>query len=194
MPVILNVSSSARREVDFLGRLSAGFVPALQRAINDTAFDVRKVAIDSLSTDLDRPTPFTKRGILVERANRETLTASIHVLPKQAEYLIRQVTPATRQPFKEWILIPATGSRRNQYGNITKAARKKLFQDPKNRIVDQGNRVLIFRGRKLVATLVKQTRYRVRRWKFYERAEREALRKFPRNLNSRLGRLERSIK
>ena len=195
MPVSLDVTSNIKQEISFLNRLQSGFQTAQREALNDTGFQLRRDLVKSLETDLDKPTPYTKRGISIQKATRNDLTTSVFVLPDQAEYLIRQVIPQTRQPFSEYIIVPTEGSRRNQYGNLTRAARRKLFNRSINNIYERGDTVYVRskRSGQLLAVLVRRTRYTVRRWKFYEHAERSATRNFPFYLNRRLSTLERRI-
>jgi len=195
MPVGLNVTSNIKQEINFMNRLQKRFQRAAVEAINDTGFQVRRDVIKSLDEDLDRPTPFTKRGISIKKANLSTMTATVFVLPKQAEYLIRQVVPQERRAFDEYIIVPTSGSRRNRFGNLTRAARKKLFNKSIHRITETGDTVYIrkIRGGRLVAVLKKQTRYRIRRWDFYNHAEKSALRHFPTNLNRRIAEAERTL-
>lgn len=196
MPVQFDVTSTVKREINFVNRLRSGFQKAQLEALNDTGFQVRRDLVRSLDQDLDRPTPFTKRGISIQKARQSNLTVRIFVLPKQEEYLIRQVFPQIRSAFDEYIIIPTNGTRRNSYGNLTRNARKKLFDRSVNRIYDSNGKVFIRNKRtgRLVALLVKQTRYTIRRWKFYEHAENSATRNFPFYLNRRLDRLERRVR
>lgn len=94
---------------------------AMARAINDAAADVKLAEERQLERMLDRPTPFTKRGIYVRRANKAGLTAEVGVKPVQRRYLDLQARGGVRRP-KRRALVIGVGLRRNKYGNIAKGA------------------------------------------------------------------------
>ena len=77
----------------------------------------------SLDRVLDRPTPFTKRGVGLIKATKERQVATVFVKDVQAGYLELQETGGTRRPKKRALVLPARG-RINQYGNIPRGAVK----------------------------------------------------------------------
>lgn len=190
--------SNAARERRFIGGLSSGIDRAHQRAINDTGFDVRKDLIQSMKATFESPTPFTLRSIFVDKARGPSLSASVRVLPRQAEYLGIQQRGGQRTAYNEWIIIPADGTRRNRYGNLTKRARQKLFDDPRNYIIESNPSTAVIyqrraRNSKRIAVLKKVTRYK-KNWPFFAIAHNSAVKHYPIRLNERLNALERRVR
>lgn len=194
MPVSLTSNSVA--EISFLERLKKGAGGVQTRAINETLFGTRSDLQKSMRETFDNPTPFTLRSMVVEKAGGGRNFGKIRVQPRQAEYLILQTRGGQRQAFNQWIVIPDNSTRKNRYGNLTRAARKKLFTDPKNRFVQQSSdRAVILRrlgtGDKVIARLRRRTNYRSL-WDFYEEARQSAQRRFPIEWNKAWDRLERT--
>ena len=164
------------------------------KAITETVFEVRKELQGSMVKSFDRPTPFTKRSLIVVKATVQRPIGVVKVQPKQAEYLYTNVVGGVRKPPLKWIIIPDSGTRRNQYGNLTKAARTKLFTDPKNKFreVNPSYAVILRKigGKdRIIARLKKATKYKPR-WDFYGDARKSAERIFPREWNKQMARLE----
>ena len=73
---------------------------------------------EELERALDKPTPFTKRGVRVLRyANKAKLEATVGFMAAQAKYMELQIAGGTRQPGRAGLKIPAA-IQLNQYGNI----------------------------------------------------------------------------
>lgn len=97
---------------------------AMALSLNDTAMEVKEAEERGIEKAFDRPTPFTKRGVYVRRANKSTLTATVGMRRVQAEYLELQAKGGTRLPKRKALVIGA-GLRRNKYGNLAKNAVKR---------------------------------------------------------------------
>ncbi|MEP5730377.1 MAG: hypothetical protein ABJL67_13530 [Sulfitobacter sp.] len=108
------LSDVARKQLPF----------AMMMAINDTGADVKRAEERQLDRKFDRPTPFTKRGVYLRRANKSGLTAIVGFKRVQASYLGLQVTGGVRRPKRKALVIGA-GLRRNKYGNLAKGAVKR---------------------------------------------------------------------
>lgn len=196
MPVRIN--SNGKVEIAFLDRFKKGVGGVQNRAINETLFGTRKDLQGEMRKTFDNPTPFTLRSMIVEKTGGGKNFGKIRVQPKQAEYLLRNIHGGARTPYNEWIIIPADGTRRNQYGNLTRAARRKLFSDRKNRFVQYSpTQAAIIRrqgGRdKTIAILRKRTRY-LPRFDFYGAARKSALRRFPIEWRKAQARFENRIR
>ncbi len=92
---------------------------ALRNALNATAFAAQKEAKKQLSKKLDRPTPFTVKGVQVERATKQNLQAVVKI-PSNRNYMKYQIEGGIRRP-KRWsvgITTPAPSQPLNQYGNV----------------------------------------------------------------------------
>jgi len=117
--------------IDAFGRglsdLSLRQIPfAAALALNDTAADVQKAWETQAERRLDRPTPFTKRGVYVQRAKKGRLTATVGYRRIQVSYLRFQVQGGARRPAGRALVIPV-GQKRNVYGNMPKGAVKRAL-------------------------------------------------------------------
>ena len=84
-----DLSDFARRQLPF----------ATSLALNETAEAIeRKSSAKALETRLDRPTPFTLRGLLVLRSSKARLWADVLFKDAQAAYLRWQETGGERPP------------------------------------------------------------------------------------------------
>ena len=93
---------------------------AASRALNATAKKIVEAMPGEMDQDLDRPTPFTRRGVRVLKyANKSTLTAVVGFAPIQAKYMGLQVTGGERRPGPRGIKLPGNITL-NSYGNIPK--------------------------------------------------------------------------
>jgi len=91
---------------------------AASKALNATAKKVAAAMPDELERALDKPTPFTKRGVRVLRyANKAKLEATVGFMAAQAKYMQLQIAGGVRQPGKAGLKIPAA-IKLNEYGNI----------------------------------------------------------------------------
>ncbi|PHS21749.1 MAG: hypothetical protein COA84_15150 [Robiginitomaculum sp.] len=117
-----------------LTRLEKKQMPfAASLALNATVLDVQKNAIARLSKDLDRPTPFTKRGVFVKRSTKQNLFADVGFKDIQAGYLKWQQDGGVRRPKQKAIVVPVAngaGFKRNKYGNMSRNAVKRLLAKP----------------------------------------------------------------
>lgn len=111
---------------------------AMQRALNDTAFQLRQEWAETMTRVFDRPTPLTQRAVLYRKATRERLTAEIFLRDEAfkgtppAKYLQAQVMGGTRrQTGKErklvaagllpagHFVVPGAGAQLDAWGNIS---------------------------------------------------------------------------
>ena len=125
--------SQARRKLDSVQRKQLPFATSV--ALNETATEVAKQLTKQMDRYIDRPTPFTKMAFLTragkfkgKRARKTDLVAIVQADKKQNEYLTFQVFGGTRTPQKKAILVPTLKANKNQYGNITKATRRKYIE------------------------------------------------------------------
>ena len=90
-------------------------------ALSEAAEDYQKVATVLMRQTLDRPIPFTQRGLKYTRANASKLQASVFMLPKQAAYMVYQVEGGATSGAKPY---PIRASE-DAYGNLPKGATKR---------------------------------------------------------------------
>ena len=102
---------------------------AISLALNDTVQDIKKNTEKALSRRLDRPTPFTKRGLALKRATKRNLSAVVFFKDKQAAYLELQETGGTRRPKRKALAVPFS-QRLNKYGNLPRRSIERLLKRP----------------------------------------------------------------
>lgn len=105
------LSDAAQRQLPF----------AIAMAINDTVVDVKHNTEKRMDREMDRPTPFTKRGLFQRRASRFRLEGVVGFKPIQKGYLLKLETGGVRRPKGRAILVPVN-QRLNKYGNMTRRA------------------------------------------------------------------------
>lgn len=109
-----DLSDLARRQLPF----------ATSVALNDTAVAIERDAARDLEQRLDRPTPFTRRGLLVLRSSKARLWADVLFRDAQAAYLVWAERGGERGPKRRAIPVPVN-LRRNAYGNMARGAVKR---------------------------------------------------------------------
>ncbi len=115
------------RRLTSLAKSQLPFAVAL--GINDVTGQIAAAERTSMGRDLDRPTPFTQRGLTVDRASKRKLTGIVRFKPIQAEYLATQASGGKRRAKKRAVLVPV-GLRVNKYGNLPKNAIKRALARP----------------------------------------------------------------
>lgn len=110
-----NLTSIQKKQIPF----------ATSVALNKTAFDVRENEQKGMDRQLDRPTPFTKRGVQVQKSTKRKLEASVFIEEKRAKYLKYQVYGGTRTPRRRVVMVPGDALARNRYGNVPGWRRKR---------------------------------------------------------------------
>ena len=128
----ISVKADVKQLTKSLTRIQRKQIPfATSKALNNVAFDVRKSLQDGLETHLDRPTPYTKRGVQVEKSTKNKLVAEVGFRSKtfgngqgsvtQAEYMERQIKGGLRTPKGSAIPVPIVKNLKlNKYGSITR--------------------------------------------------------------------------
>ena len=193
----------AERMLTDLGRRQLPFAAAL--ALNDTAAEVKDEEERGLEGVFDSPTPFTKRGVYVQRASKSRLQAEVGMKSIQAGYLELQVTGGMRRPAGGALVIPV-GQRVNKYGNLPRGTVAKLARKPGHFVAGKSRRGtkhlpagIYKRGRgrskglKLLVAFEKGARYQPR-FRFQEPAIEIARRSFEGHLVARLKQAIRTAK
>ena len=92
---------------------------ATAQGINSTLFGLKKEMAKQTVKKLDRPTPATKNGFFIKRANKKKQFGFLAIKDFVAEYLKYQIDGGTRSGSKK-IPVPYTKNiRLNKYGNIS---------------------------------------------------------------------------
>jgi hypothetical protein len=127
---MLTMSVDTRAIERRLNSLAAKQVPfAAAQAINDVAGLIRDAEPRGLERDLDRPAPFTKRGLFISRASKRKLTAVVGFKRIQAKYLELQVEGGTRRAKRRAVVVPVN-QRLNKYGNMPRGSLKRALAKP----------------------------------------------------------------
>lgn len=116
-----------------LSSIALSQVPfATAMALNDVAEASIPAVQMEMERVFDKPTPFTKRGVAIRRASKANPVAEVYLRPIQARYLAKQIQGGVRRNLrKPGGKLPApAGARRNQYGNLTRNAIKRLLARP----------------------------------------------------------------
>jgi len=115
-----------------LQRKQMPFAAAL--GLSMTAKKVAKVEQRMMVRELDRPTPFTIKGVRWQGANKADfktgrLHSRVYLMPTQAEYLRYQIEGGTRTPKGTAIAVPTSNVKLNRYGNLAggKGRTKRLL-------------------------------------------------------------------
>lgn len=106
-------------------------------ALTRTAGKVKEALPAAMERVLDRPTPFTKRGIFVSRATAATLTATVGFMDRQARYMRYQIAGGTRASGSRGIKLPGN-IELNSFGNIPKGMVDKLKAAAKDGTLGRG--------------------------------------------------------
>ena len=128
--------------------------------------DVKTGVERQLKSNIDRPTPFTKKAFRVKRANKKTLAATVEIKPVQAKYLKYQIEGGTRR--NEPVVIPRKRAA-NRYGNLPRGKLNRLRQQGKSFIADGLVLQKMKRKNRPLAFLADEAKYK-KRFKFFERA------------------------
>ena len=124
---MLQVSCDVSGMISGLNDLARQHVPyALARALTQTAQDIKQALPDALDQQLDKPTPFTKRGWFVRAAKKTNLVAVIGAMDRQAEYMAWQVNGGEQSPRRRVHRLPAT-VQLDAYGNLPRNTMSRLI-------------------------------------------------------------------
>ncbi|WP_109314760.1 hypothetical protein [Pseudovibrio ascidiaceicola] len=102
---------------------------AISLALNYTVEDIKANTEKALGRRLDRPAPFTKRGLALKRATKRNLSAAVFFKDRQAEYLELQEKGGTRKPKRKALAVPFS-QRLNKYGNLPRRTIERLLKRP----------------------------------------------------------------
>ena len=122
---MINVTHNAAQVISGLGFYAKQARFAMAVALTRTVRDIQDAMPARLEADLDRPTPFTKRGFVTERATVDNLRAAVVIRPLQAAYLRYQIEGGPRAPSRLALRLPSE-VQLNQYGNLPAGLIKQL--------------------------------------------------------------------
>lgn len=114
---------------------------AIARAITMTAQQVAEDQRNVMQRHLDRPTPFTQRGVAVlQTATKRTPAAVVGFRPIQEKYLRWQIEGGTRSPETSGraLLVPRA-ARLNRYGNLPRGYAARTLQGANAFVASRGD-------------------------------------------------------
>ena len=165
---------------------------AAANAINQTAFQTRKQIQKDMDTIFrNGAAPFTKRGVLVKKANKKFLEGNVYINKEQSKYLEKQVFGGVR---REGFFIPIPFRDRvslSKQGNLTKAKLRALIANKKNKVLNINNVRGVYdvskdKPRLLVAMQQKTTKYDNPKFDFFSLGRRIIKKNFQKNYRLKL--------
>ena len=117
----LDVSTNIKEFRKQLSRFQRQQLPfTIHRSINDALFEARGAEQVAMSRQIDRPTPFTRRGILVQRSrNKKQLRGALYIPPARWKYLNKAVNGGLSVREKSHS-IPVSKQVQNKYGGMAR--------------------------------------------------------------------------
>jgi hypothetical protein len=125
----LSIHADVKAITSSLRDLARKQIPyATARALNGLAKRAVVAEQTAMKAQLDRPTPFTLRGISFMRATKANLTATMFIKDIQARYLAPEIVGGKQVLGRgRAILVPAAGQALlNVYGNLPRGALARL--------------------------------------------------------------------
>ena len=170
----VNVRSNLKQLTKGLDDIAQKQIPfAMALTLTKTVQSAQRSEKIAMDRQLDRPTPFTKRGVAIRKATKTNWQAQVFIKDIQAEYLMWVVEGGTRKPKNKAHVLPVT-IKRNKYGNIPRGKVQKLLQraDVFSGVVKgvQGIYQRTRRGTQLLLAFEPVVRHKPQ-YKFYEVAE-----------------------
>lgn len=178
----LSVDSDLKRFEQDLTDIQKKQLPfATSVALNNTAVEAQKEAQREMGKRLDRPTPFTKKGVRVKRSTKQKLQAEIFIQEIQAEYLKYAIEGGTRKPKNKAIPIPQK-IRLNKYGNMPRGKIKQLLARDDVFVINNDESAGIYQRLRngtyrLLASFHSEAKYK-ERYPFEEIVQKEAGKRF----------------
>jgi len=129
--VAISVKADIEAAMKGLNAFSRRQMPfAAQTAINDVAFQVQRAEIAAIPRVFKSPRPFTRKSVIVTKANKSTLAAgqmqaSIFIRPEVAKYLDPYEFGGVHVLPGQTLLIPIKQSV-DAYGQLRKGTAKRL--------------------------------------------------------------------
>lgn len=127
----INVTSNVQEVIKGMRAQAKQMNFATAVALTKTAQKVRAAIPAGLDRQLDRPTPFTKNGTYLKRAEKTNLVAEVGFKEIQSKYLQLQAEGGTKTPGPAGLRLPGN-IQLNAFGNIPRGLIKKLKEAADN--------------------------------------------------------------
>ena len=127
----ISVSSDVKDLTKSLNKIQKKQIPfALSNALNSIGFDSKEYVRTNMGQHLDRPTPFTEKGLLVHKASKKNPIVFLKFKESVESYLKYQIQGGVRLPKKRAIAVPYPKHQNlNKYGNLPKNKIKTLLSN-----------------------------------------------------------------
>lgn len=178
----ISIESELKRFEKDLTEIEKKQIPfATSVALNNTAVEAQKEAQRQMGKRLDRPTPFTKKGVRVKRSSKRNLQASVFIQDIQAEYLKYAIDGGTRKPKGRAIPVPQQ-IRLNKYGNMPRNKIRSLLAREDVFVINNDESAGIYQRMKngtfkLLASFHSEAKYK-KRYPFEDIVYKEAGKRF----------------
>ena len=104
---------------------------AASKALNSVAFDIQRELKKQTPKYVDRPQPFTIKGIVVQKSHKKDLEALIEFKRDRAKYMDFLIAGGTRKAFAGRALaVPTANAKPNKYGNQPRHRLAKFLAQP----------------------------------------------------------------
>lgn len=134
----ISVKSEVKAVQKSLKNLKQKDLPfAISKGINDTLFLVkRKINKDMDAVFRGGATPFTKKGLLYQKSNKENLTGIMYLDSSQYKYLKYQMDGGVRTQSDGFVPIPYRNRvSLTKFGNLRRDQVKKLLNSKANKLL-----------------------------------------------------------
>lgn len=123
----LRVKADVTKVSHFLTDFERHIPYATAVAINKIAFDIQTAERTNIGQTFKSPRPFTVRSVLVDRAVKQSLTATVYVRPEVARYLLPYETGGQHWlPGRGVTLMEPEHVGLDQYGQLRKGTTARL--------------------------------------------------------------------
>lgn len=113
----MQITSNLNDVISESRKLHPQFRFAAAVALTESVMAARDSMPGQVQSIFDRPTAFTSTGFYMQGARKETLTASVGVKDRQAQYLAYQVEGGERAPARKALRLPSVVNL-NEFGNV----------------------------------------------------------------------------
>ncbi len=131
--ISINVSADVRRATAMLDEAARKQVPfATAKALTSLAKLGQRAAQDEMQKVFGHLVGFTKQGIAIEAARKDTLQSRVFIRPLQAQYLGLEIAGGTRTPGNNTriasraLTLPGVGARLGKAGSLPRGYVAKL--------------------------------------------------------------------
>jgi hypothetical protein len=147
--VDITIKHDIARAISFLDDGLRGQLPfALSRTLNETAKIVQPEVVVVIQKNLDRPTPFVQKSVLIKYSNKQNLQAVVYIRDRELSKSPNSLADIIAQQFRggprirtrlegaltrsglissNEFVAPGAGARLDQYGNMSRGQIQQLL-------------------------------------------------------------------